>query len=289
MFVVKAKKIRRIVFIIFSLMAFAIILPLAIIILRPSPPPVRPQLVPTQPGKLGYGCPIGYTYISYEDAINFQSMICVRDDGPTLYRIQGGGSATCKYGQFVAVKTDPRVIHKAICIQSTVSTSSLKFVYNTESLACDAGYARASISETKQFVGNNCYNFYYNTPFGYYDILRIGVQGTLKGYIYNCAINEWDPTRVDSVLCVKREVQDIILQDEIEDMCGPGTSLYTVEEVLKDQKGPKTLCQSLPVGETVRLAGGASMQGPSVGCRINEDDRSQLNYSLCGLFPRPTN
>jgi len=246
--------------------------------------PIAPPL-----SNLGYACTYGYNYLSYEDALNFQSKVCTKANSETYYRIQGGGSVYCSNGKITILKSDPQRLTKAICIKTIQSTSLNRFlrVSNTN-LSCPFGYARATIEETRNIINQqSCFDFYSNVVEDNNAVLRLEAHGTLRSNnFYNCTFNQWDNTRVDFTLCIRRDLQDLVIKDIIESQCVNSETMYSLEEALKERASSNRLCPLIHADGAARLAGGAAMYGSAKNCMVLESDNTILAQYLCGPYPR---
>jgi len=118
---------------------------------------------------------------------------------------------------------------------------------------------------------------------GKWDILRVGVQGAFYGPGYGCKLLDWYIGGVGDVLCIQRKIEDIIFGDSGEDVCGEGSSLYTVQEALV---GSNELCPNIPKDGVARLGGGSAMYGSDKECMIVDVVRTNLSQALCGPLSR---
>jgi len=219
-------------------------------------------------------CPDSYSYISYEDARNFQDMICANQTGAVSFRVEEGGSASCGENGFNALQSDPRVLEKAVCVKTTYSNPQK---VSNKALECPAGLARASLEEAKVYIRQLC------PKLGKWDILRVGVQGAFYGPGYGCKLYDWYTGSVTDVLCIKRQILDMTFGPSNENVCANGNSLFTVQEALANSE---ELCSKIPTDGNARLAGGSAMYGSDNDCMIIDVDREDVNQALCGSLPR---
>ena len=138
-------------------------------------------------------CPANYSYIAYEDARNFQGMICGNYTGSAPLRVEEGGSVSCG-DDSTLLQNDPRQLESAVCVKTTYSDPQK--VSHTN-LDCPLGLARASLEEAKIYIRQLC------PKLGKWDILRVGVQGAFYGPGYGCKLYDWYLGNVTDVLCIK--------------------------------------------------------------------------------------
>jgi len=233
----------------------------------------EPPIVLTETNVQSYVCPESYSYISYEDARNFQDMICANNSYAGAFRVEEGGSISCVNG-FSALNSDPRLLDQAICVKTTYSNPQKVSHTNLE---CPLGLARASLEEAKVYIKQLC------PKLGKWDILRVGVQGAFYGPGYGCKLYDWYTGSVTDVLCLKRQIIDMTFGPASEDVCGNNSSLYTVQEALSNSE---ELCAKIPEDGSARLAGGSAMYGSDNDCMIIDVDRDSVGQALCGSIPR---
>jgi len=221
-----------------------------------------------------YVCPDSYSYISYEDARNFQDRICANKTGGVSFRVEEGGSVTCGDDGLSIQKSDPRLLDQTVCVKTTYSNP--KKVSN-KALECPTGLARASLEEAKVYIKQLC------PKLGKWDILRVGVQGAFYGPGYGCKLYDWYAGSVTDVLCIKREIIDMTFGPSNENVCGNESSLFTVQEALENSE---KLCSKISVDGSARLAGGSAMYGSDNDCMIIDVDRKDVSQALCGSLPR---
>jgi len=239
-----------------------------------TPVPNQPEPVVEQTDVETFVCPDSYSYISYEDARNFQDLICANKTGGVSFRVEEGGSVTCGDDGLGIQKSDPRLLDQTVCVKTTYSNP--KKVSNKD-LECPTGLARASLEEAKVYIKQLC------PKLGKWDILRVGVQGAFYGPGYGCKLYDWYTGSVTDVLCIKRQIIDMTFGPSNEDVCGNDSSLLTVQEALENSE---ELCSKIPVDGSARLAGGSAMYGSENDCMIIDVDRKDVNQALCGSLPR---
>jgi len=228
-----------------------------------------PQVVSLNNNEDSFACPSGYTYLAYEDVP--KANLCSNIGQWDIIRLQGGGSADgsgygCKYRSF-----DSRNLGSVLCVQ-TLSAQAQEVSGQT----CPSGWG---IMNSEEVSDDNACNI-----IGQWDIARFGAGASLSGSGYGCGTQNWDQRVLGAALCIQRKIIAVQeLNDSGSNLCGQTSSLITVQEAVANQQ---TLCNLISDWGIVRLAGGASIDGPGYGCGIHTIDRRSLGNAFCDVAGR---